>query len=412
MTSLEKDEHYTNDTLTVQIRSPSLNETLTVTIASDSTVRALKKRIQSVHPQRPSPGDQRVIYGGKLLEDAAIMKHILEKADLSTLPTFHLVVKPSAKMTNSTTAPAVATNTTNSSQQQQAPLQETSQQPHQQQIPNPSPPSFTATTYPALLPGGYQVVAINGQYFLAPVLVPAYNLPSLPNHPLPTTQNTYYLQTPQQNHPQQQQQQQQQQQNTSPASTVHRARNEVQRATSIWLAMKLIVILFIMCQGANIYRIVFFHIAAFIFFLYQTGRLRVVIRRVSLEELGRLGNQPVRGTVPGPAFTGGAATSPLSANATLNNVQRDSSQAAPSSSPSSPLSTTATDPAAGTDPAGSSSSSPTASAGTHPETPATFLEALKRGAYTFLASLWPNYGHDPRIAQAFENGQQDGLEGF
>lgn len=39
--------------------------------------------------------------------------------------------------------------------------------------------------------------------------------------------------------------------------------------------------------------------------------------------------------------------------------------------------------------------------------PTTRLSVLKRGAFTFVASLWPNYGHDPRLAQAIQNEQQD-----
>jgi hypothetical protein len=40
------------------------------------------------------------------------------------------------------------------------------------------------------------------------------------------------------------------------------------------------------------------------------------------------------------------------------------------------------------------------------------MEVWKRGAYAFVASLWPTYGVDPRIAQAFENDnnqQRDGV---
>lgn len=47
-----------------------------------------------------------------------------------------------------------------------------------------------------------------------------------------------------------------------------------------------------------------------------------------------------------------------------------------------------------------------------PQQPATLLATLKRGAYTFVASLWPNYGHDARIAQALDNGQQEAVSTF
>ena len=41
-----------------------------------------------------------------------------------------------------------------------------------------------------------------------------------------------------------------------------------------------------------------------------------------------------------------------------------------------------------------------------PVRPPTFLDACKRGAFTFFASLWPTYGQDARIAQAFENEEE------
>lgn len=59
----------------------------------------------------------------------------------------------------------------------------------------------------------------------------------------------------------------------------------VERATTIWLALKLAVVLFMLCQGASIERIFIFHIIAFVFFLYQTGRLRFVLRRVRVEDI-------------------------------------------------------------------------------------------------------------------------------
>lgn len=39
--------------------------------------------------------------------------------------------------------------------------------------------------------------------------------------------------------------------------------------------------------------------------------------------------------------------------------------------------------------------------------PITRRRIIERGVYTFVASLFPSYGHDPRIAEALENAQQD-----
>lgn len=175
-----------------------------------------------------------------------------------------------------------------------------------------------------------------------------------------------------------------------------------QRAASIWLALKLVVVLFMLCQGASIERIIIFHAIAFIFFLYQTGRLRFVLRRVRVEDLnnrfrGNI-NMAQRAPPPVPIQTPqqqndnaqGASTSVNNNNNADNLNQRrpnngDDQQNATSSA---------------------SSSTPE-----RPRTPPTFLEACKRGAFTFFASLWPTYGQDPRIAQAFENNndQREGV---
>lgn len=119
----------------------------------------------------------------------------------------------------------------------------------------------------------------SGQYYLAPVLVPTINPPM-------QSQHVYNQGIPAQgnNLPANggHQQQQQQQQPVRP-----RGNNAQQRAASVWLALKLIFILFILCQDASIERIIFFHAIAFVFFLYQTGRLRFVIRQVRPEDLHR-----------------------------------------------------------------------------------------------------------------------------
>jgi hypothetical protein len=39
--------------------------------------------------------------------------------------------------------------------------------------------------------------------------------------------------------------------------------------------------------------------------------------------------------------------------------------------------------------------------------PITRRRIIERGVYTFVASLFPSYGHDPHIAEALDNAQQD-----
>ena len=152
----------------------------------------------------------------------------------------------------------------------------------------------------------------------------------------------------------------------APVQAAMARQQEAARAASVWLALKLVFILFIICQGASIERILFFHVIAFVFFLYQTGRLRFVVRRVRLEDMGQ--NAPLREAVA-PERHGPPSSPPA----------RQEGQATSNAN----------------------------QATTEPRQPVTTLDIVKRGAYTFVASLWPNYGRDPRIAQAFDNGQQD-----
>ncbi|RUS15613.1 hypothetical protein BC937DRAFT_92234, partial [Endogone sp. FLAS-F59071] len=103
--------------LTVHIRSPTLADSFSVTTSLDATIIALKRALQDVHPARPDPADQRLIYQGKLLTDNDVLNKVLKKAvfdrspsqhfpsftnqsDLSTEPIFHLVVKPSSTSTS------------------------------------------------------------------------------------------------------------------------------------------------------------------------------------------------------------------------------------------------------------------------------------------------------------------------
>jgi hypothetical protein len=50
-------------------------------------------------------------------------------------------------------------------------------------------------------------------------------------------------------------------------------------AGNIWLALKLYFMIFILSQGASLERILLFHAIALVMFLYQTGRLRIVVHR-------------------------------------------------------------------------------------------------------------------------------------
>ncbi|KAI8994767.1 hypothetical protein BDB01DRAFT_846772 [Pilobolus umbonatus] len=354
----------------IDIKSPSLKEALVIVVSYESTVLELKQAIQLLHHQQPVPTDQRIIFRGKLLDDKDIIRDILIRADNETTPTFHLVVKPSLSTLKRKPTPAPV-----------------SQAGVAAETPEPSTVPMTHTNsnippYPPMLPGGYQVVAINGQYYLAPVLVLSQPLPHsqqyLSMYPPITpniSDNIPLHQQPLSFQPQPvppQQQQPQQQQPFMPGFI----RPNAQGMASLWLAVKLAVVLAMVCQGANIESIIFFHMIALVFFLYQTGRLRIVFRRVRIDELNRMrgvnGNDNVIPRVP--------PTVPhIDNNENRRNEGENSAENSPPTEPES-------------------SNNPTPD-----PRPPTWIEMLKRGLSVFVLSLWPNYGRDPRIAQAFEN---------
>ena len=134
------------------------------------------------------------------------------------------------------------------------------------------------------------LIFISGQYYLAPVLTVTQPIPEF-------SFSSAYLEQPTNSQPQpvyhpmpdQAQAQPPQAQQPPPAAAAAAAPAvalpNAQRAASIWLALKLVVVLFMVCQDASIERIFIFHFIAFVFFLYQTNRLRFVLRRVRAEDL-------------------------------------------------------------------------------------------------------------------------------
>ncbi|KAI9018504.1 hypothetical protein CLU79DRAFT_760618 [Phycomyces nitens] len=345
--------------LTVQIRSPALQETLSLKIDRDASVYALKMHIQDVHPQKPMASEQRIIHSGKLLNDTDFLRDVLAKTDANTIPTFHLVVKPSL---STSSHKSQLLGESQPVLDQTDPSQYTAIPSAPQTLP--LHPQNVFANLPQMIPGGYQVVAINGQYYLAPVLVPATTFPAHTGWAQPLSgygQPMYHNAS--QARPQVQPAVQPQPNPPVPGPVedqrVARNRIVIRNTASIWLALKLIFILFIVCQGASLERIIFFHIIAFVFFLYQTGRLRFVVQRVRAED-------PVanRRAVPVPQQQNGGATLPRTPPSTENPI----------------------DPQP-----------------TLPDEPMSSVEIFKRCAYLFMVSLWPDYDHDPNVAQAFEN---------
>jgi hypothetical protein len=157
--------------ITVNVRSPSLNETLEVKTVLNATILTLKKSIEPVHPHHPKITNQRIIYGGKLLKDSDVLAEVLKKTDDEVVPTFHLVVKPSLDSVMSRAQTPVSTTTNSYPQSQQQPQPSSSSSSSNptffEEIPQNtgfSMPQYQQQQqqpmYPSSLPGGYQVVSI------------------------------------------------------------------------------------------------------------------------------------------------------------------------------------------------------------------------------------------------------------
>ncbi|KAI8878927.1 hypothetical protein K501DRAFT_257791 [Backusella circina FSU 941] len=287
--------------ITIHVRSPSLQETLEIKIAQNAFITVLKQEIQRVHPQHPLPEDQRIIYSGKLLDNENQIETLLKKSEDNVIPTFHLVVKPSnSSSSSSSSSSSRPTPTLDNINQPTMPDIQPQPQPQPQTEPQVQQTN-ALPQYPPLLPGGYQVVALNGQYYLAPVLVPSVqpiqtqpvyqNVPNSRFENIPAMGHTqqpnapaYPPQFEQQQQPQPQQPQQQQRQ-LQPQAILRniagflRPAANGQLAGNIWLALKLYLMIFILSQGASLERILLFHAIALVLFLYQTGRLRIVVHR-------------------------------------------------------------------------------------------------------------------------------------
>ena len=56
-----------------------IHSSVTLSIHSDASVLAMKQTISKEHPAHPSLLSQRIIYGGRLLQDSQLLKDIIRK---------------------------------------------------------------------------------------------------------------------------------------------------------------------------------------------------------------------------------------------------------------------------------------------------------------------------------------------
>ncbi|KAF9988354.1 hypothetical protein BGZ65_006803 [Modicella reniformis] len=82
------------DTLTVNISSPNRSpHNFAVLVSRQCSILELKEIIVTRLDTQPSTADQRLIFGGRILEDKDTLDHVFEKVDCTeSSPTIHLVV--------------------------------------------------------------------------------------------------------------------------------------------------------------------------------------------------------------------------------------------------------------------------------------------------------------------------------
>eukprot|EP00009_Paramoeba_aestuarina_P001918 CAMPEP_0201509452 /NCGR_PEP_ID=MMETSP0161_2-20130828/2494_1 /ASSEMBLY_ACC=CAM_ASM_000251 /TAXON_ID=180227 /ORGANISM="Neoparamoeba aestuarina, Strain SoJaBio B1-5/56/2" /LENGTH=332 /DNA_ID=CAMNT_0047904403 /DNA_START=56 /DNA_END=1054 /DNA_ORIENTATION=+ len=212
------------------------------------TISELKEQLSSSFTTQPPVTAQRLIYGGKILQDNMSVGEVLAQRDLSTPQVFHLVI---------------------SKQQPSAP--EPQPQPFEPQQPpqpqQPQPPPYPQQPQPP--PFGQQQPYYGGQ--------PQYPYHQPHQHQQPVhaafaaqyaqqlaQQMAQMQQQHFQHHQQQHQQQQQQPQQQHP---------QQRHGEDLFLLLKLIVFVFLFNQGGSEERLFLMSLGALLYYLYQTGRL-------------------------------------------------------------------------------------------------------------------------------------------
>jgi len=78
----------------IRIKSPSsVSPDLHITCDINKNVLHLKEKIQEKYESRPAPGEQKLVYSGKLLQDNQLLREFLRFEDECSLFTIHLVCK-------------------------------------------------------------------------------------------------------------------------------------------------------------------------------------------------------------------------------------------------------------------------------------------------------------------------------
>ena len=87
------------------IRSALCNGDRKIEATLDWTVMEVKKQLEQDWPNHPPPHDQRLVYAGKLLQDASRLKEVLRREDLPQPFIVHLVCRQHSPPPTATTSP-------------------------------------------------------------------------------------------------------------------------------------------------------------------------------------------------------------------------------------------------------------------------------------------------------------------
>ncbi|KAG0029500.1 hypothetical protein BGZ81_003730 [Podila clonocystis] len=305
-------EVHTTESLIINISSPShAPHRFAVMVSRQTTIHELKELIVTRLDTKPSvvsAADQRLIFGGRILDDKDTVNHIFDKVEDNDEPTIHLMVShkfissapaspelrfrhtttsaptPSLPPMSATTSGATgATSGSNRNPQHSFSTMPSETQQHHYD------PNIRNMYMPLQQP--YQYVLVNGMPYLIPAAslsllhlqhmhmyshgsiitnqdgTPLYHIPTYmdPAHQANIAAIAAAVNT---NRPIE----------VPPLNAQEIAARDQRRAASLWLIMKLAFAVYLFSQNGSLERIVLLHIAALIIFLHQTGRLRIVRR--------------------------------------------------------------------------------------------------------------------------------------
>ncbi|KAG0277482.1 hypothetical protein BGZ95_005880 [Linnemannia exigua] len=392
------------DSLSVVISSPThAPHKFTLDLSRQCSVMEVKEIIVTRLDTKLTIADQRLIFGGRILDDKETLDRVFDKVDCSSIsPTIHLVVSqrheprqtqqqtphhssttptspaPLRFRGNSDNAPSsapannnstAATSGTNLNGFAFTPFTSATTTAAAGAIDgraetDASSSTTTNTTafspFPScvggvpvmvsLAPQAMQYVLVNGM----PYLVPAAYLPLLHYQQMQHTYGQFQFSADGSSFFPSLQNVSNYNHNNNPIADQARAgaanaqeiaARDQRRAASLWLLMKLAFGIYLFGQNGSIERIVLLHIAALIIFLHQTGRLRIVRRIVPTppaEDAGQGAANAVPGVAapqPTPQTTTSTTTTTTTSTSTSNSAEDGATATSSSTSTSTSSST-------------------------------------------------------------------------